>query len=163
MDEWYCRLPLAARVAITAVLTIGVLIPMYLWLMSDVLAPPYSVGMAFFVGLVIGFSVIVGDRDIDRRFGSVERYIVFRRALRKGEPPADIAQVDLSAWLAWSRSKVKIGWALAVAFGVFALLSMPLLFALIAAVFLAQGIVQHRRIARLERHLGQRDLAGSAG
>ena len=74
MDAWYYRLPRAARVAITAVVTVCVLIPMYLWLAGDVLAPLYSVGMAFAVGLVIGLSVIVGEKQIHGRFGSIEEY-----------------------------------------------------------------------------------------
>lgn len=156
MDAWYYRLPLAARVAITALLTVCVLIPMYMWLLSDVLPPVFTFGMAALVGLVIGVAVIVGERQIHRRFGSIEEYVGYRRALRTGELPADIDPSTWSEWLGWSSGKLKATWALAVAFVVFAIVSAPVLFGFLAAGYAVQGFVLRRWIDRLAAQIEQR-------
>lgn len=162
MDAWYYRLPPAARVAIAAGITVCLLVPMYLWLLSDVLSPVYSAAMAALVGFVIGISVIVGERQIDTRFGSIEEYVGYRRALRSGELPADADSGRWSAWLGWSRGKLKATWALAVAFVAFAVVSAPVLFGLLAAGYTIQGLVLRRWINRLAALIESRAESGSA-
>lgn len=159
MDAWYYRLPLAARVAITAALTLCVLIPMYLWLVADVLSLPYVIGMATVVSLVLGLAVIVGERQIRGRFGSIEEYVGYRRALRTGELPAD---ADPSIWserLGWSRGKVKATWFVAVLFVVFAVVSAPVLFGVLAAGYVIQATLLRRWIARLDGQIAERAAA----
>jgi hypothetical protein len=173
METWLYRLPRVARFAVLTTMMFGALV-VVLEIESrlGILAAQSQVQrlvIAALVALAIAaFTNVLGERCLRRDFGSIEKFLVYRGALRTGKLPQG---VDADAWRAWMNRSRRLNRSQLVAalmwFGI-AVVNLAgqwahhwtafSFFAVVALYLLVLWQVERQRISRLEAAL-ERELS----